>query len=264
MKIITLTTDFGTKDHYVGVLKGVIKSIYPEVNIIDITHEIGFTDVYAASYVLKVSHRYFPADAIHVVVVDPGVGSSRRSIAVRTEMGIFIGPDNGCLTSILDLYADAEIRMIENTSLMLDYISNTFHGRDIFAPVAAHVAKGVLFTDLGMRITEPQKLTLPSFKIESGKFHSTIQYIDKFGNIITNINHMDHFLKVGEGILLEFPDKFKAKSAATFSMVKEGELAVVPGSSGYYEIIVNQGSAADTVKAKPGQSVILNIQRGTK
>jgi S-adenosyl-L-methionine hydrolase (adenosine-forming) len=264
MKTITLTTDFGTKDHYVGVMKGVIKSIHPDANIIDITHEIGFADIFAASYILKVSHRYFPDNAIHVVVVDPGVGSTRRSIAVRTEKGIFVGPDNGCLTSILDLYADAETRMIENTDLMLDYVSNTFHGRDIFAPAAAHLAKGIRFADLGMRITEPNRLTFPSFKIESGKFNSAIQYIDKFGNIITNINYRDHLLKVGEDILLEFPDKFTAKTAATFSAVKQGELAVVPGSSGYYEIIVNQGSAADMVKAVPGQSVILNIPGGIK
>ena len=161
MSIITLTTDFGASDGYVGTMKGVILSIAPDVALVDITHEIAPQNIRQAAYVLHDAAPYFPRGTIHLAVVDPGVGSARRALAVRTSHGFLVGPDNGLFTLFLADEPDAECRAITNAKYMLPRISSTFHGRDVFAPVAAHLANGADLADLGPRITDPVTFPIP-------------------------------------------------------------------------------------------------------
>ena len=164
MTFITLLTDFGYRDNYVGVMKGVISSINPEAGIIDLTHDLPAHDIGAAAFSLFGAYRYFPAGTIHVAVVDPGVGSSRDVLAVRTEKWTFLAPDNGLLTYIMDEIKFFETRRVDSPDLMLSSVSQTFHGRDVFAPVAAHLSRGVAFDSLGPPAASPIKL--PSLEPE--------------------------------------------------------------------------------------------------
>src|SRR5512136_525753 len=163
MSIITLTTDFGTSDGYVGTMKGVILSIAPNVTLVDITHEIAPQHIRQAAYVLYAAASYFPTAAIHLAVVDPGVGSRRRALVVRTSRGFLVGPDNGLFTLFLDDEPDAECHSITNPAFMLPYVSATFHGRDVFAPVAAHLARrdALELSEFGPRVSDAVTLALP-------------------------------------------------------------------------------------------------------
>src|SRR5215469_2500753 len=159
--IISLTTDFGMRDWFVGTMKGVIFTINPRANIVDITHEIPPGDIRTGAFALMASWRYFPKGTVHVAVVDPGVGSRRQAIAVQTQNGVFIGPDNGVLSWALKGEKIKTIRLLENSKYFLDSISRTFHGRDIFAPVAAHVSRGLPVQRLGTELKDFRRLPWP-------------------------------------------------------------------------------------------------------
>src|SRR5258706_11301544 len=184
--LITLTTDFGQSDHFVGTMKGVILGIAPRARIVDITHEIAPYELNEAAFVIAQAWRYFPKGTIHVVVVDPGVGSSRRPILAEAGGQFFVAPDNGVLSMIFDA-APHKVRMISNPKLMRREISRTFHGRDVFAPAAAHLAKGVRPAAFGKLINDYVRVWL-SKPSECGpnKWRGTILKVDSFGNLITN------------------------------------------------------------------------------
>lgn len=262
MTTITLTTDFGLNDPYVGSMKGVILSIAQSAVIVDISHSLDFADVRQASFILEASHKYFPPGTIHVIVVDPGVGGSRRAVAARTEPGVFLAPDNGCLTRILYLYPNAEIRSIENRALMLKNISNTFHGRDIFAPAAAHLADGVDFSRLGPVINDPVRYEIERCAVKKDSITAHVIHIDAFGNMVTDIPLDYQDIQHRGELKLTFTGDYTVIPADTYESLPEERLGIVPGSSGYYEIVINRGSAASRLAAGMGDELVLTLIGG--
>jgi S-adenosylmethionine hydrolase len=240
--LITLLTDFGLRDVYVGVIKGVIATINPEVKVIDLSHQIPPQNILAARFALMNAIPYFPDSTIHVGVVDPGVGSKRRGVAIAIDKGYLIGPDNGIFSGILEQNRPKKAVELNNAQYWrtLD-ISSTFHARDIFAPVAAHLAKGVRWEDLGSEI-ELDSLTrvdLPTYQHTKFEIIGLIQYIDIFGNLITNIpataiKHKSWSIKINDIVI---------PRGETYSSVSPGELVSLVGSHGWVEIAVNGGSA---------------------
>ena len=230
--IITLLTDFGLQDVYVGVMKGVIKSICPDVDLIDLSHNIPRQDIYSASFALQSAIDYFPPDTIHLVVVDPTVGSKRKAIAMVCEAGYFICPDNGILTGVLNKYKPEKIYHLNNSNYWLNnHISHTFHGRDIFAPIAAHIANGISLDHLGDSL-EPENiitLNLPTIKVIEDRVIGCIQYIDIYGNLVTNITA--EVLKDQSWHVIT--DDAKIRQGKTYSSVKQLDLVALIGSHGY-------------------------------
>ncbi|HLG30718.1 MAG TPA: SAM-dependent chlorinase/fluorinase, partial [Candidatus Brocadiales bacterium] len=186
--VITLLTDFGTKDSYVGIMKGIISGINPDANIIDLCHEIGRQDIFEGAYVLYSSYKFFPAGTIHVAVVDPGVGTKRKIICAKIRDYLFLAPDNGILSLVLTDEKPRLIIEVTNKKHFLPEISNTFHGRDIFAPVAAYLSRGINPLKLGKRLTKIKRIELPHPDAsKQGVLKGKVIYIDVFGNLITNI-----------------------------------------------------------------------------
>jgi S-adenosylmethionine hydrolase len=269
---ITLTTDFGTSDHFVGVMKGVITGIAPDAQVIDITHEIRPYDILDGAFVIAQAWRYFPKYSIHVVVVDPGVGSARRPILVEAGGHFFIAPDNGVLSLIYDATIDAtttskaqvkaelKVRVISNPKLMAPDVSRTFHGRDIFAPAAAHLARGSPRSGFGELIDDYVRIadTKPR-QLRHGVWSGMVFKADRFGNLITNF-HIDHFANLKtRAFELRAGDQRIHRLALTFSEVAIGDLAIVVGSSGYLEIAANQASAASLLGCGSRSPVELEI-----
>lgn len=243
-RIITLTTDFGMHDHYVGSMKGVILGINNEAKIVDITHELPKYDIFKAAITVQNCYKYFPKETIHVVVVDPGVGSSRKPIALQTEHGIFIGPDNGVFSFILEQDEESNVLEITNSEYMLNIVSNTFHGRDIFAPVAAHLSLGIDTSKMGKRVNSPVLLDINKPRVNDNEIIGEVIYTDSFGNLITNI-HIYMIESFKEILIGEHVIDTVAKS---YQDVEKGKLLAIIGSSGFLEISVNQGNAADLIK----------------
>lgn len=237
--IITLTTDFGSQDSYVGAMKGVILSINPCANIVDISHEIKPFDTNGCSYFLSTFYKYYPPNTINVVVVDPGVGSSRKPLLLKLDDHYFIGPDNGIFTSVFRQAKHSEIYLLNNTDYFLADVSTTFHGRDIFAPVSAHLSKNIPPDILGEKIDEVILLDEDQPKIEHHRIVGKIIYTDRFGNHITNISGdlLDQLRKIRIGnIELE-------GISHSYSESPRGTLLAIIGGSGLLEISVNMGSA---------------------
>jgi S-adenosylmethionine hydrolase len=257
--LITLTTDFGGCDHFVGTMKGVIAGIARQAQVVDITHEVNAFEVSDGAFTIAQAYRYFPKKTIHVVVVDPGVGSSRRPILAEMGGQYFIAPDNGVLSMIYSR-EQPKVRHITADRYFLKPLSRTFHGRDIFAPVAAHLAAGVLPAKFGRRIEDFLKLTLdqPS---RTGKraWTGTVLKVDHFGNLITNL-HIDEFLDVRtRPFELNIGLEQLTRLALTFSEGSQGELFVIAGSSGFIEVAANQASAAKRLGCGVGSPVELTI-----
>lgn len=254
MSIITLTTDFGLKDHYAASMKGVMLSINSGANIVDITHEIKPQDVEHAAYVILCAYPHFPANTIHVVVVDPGVGTSRNILVVAAFDQIFIGPDNGVFSYILDQSGSTITRALENASLFLPDISNTFHGRDIMAPVAARLSTGTSFESVGGIIENPVRLASIKPKESPGQVNGRIIHVDGFGNLVTNISE-----DMIRGWTLELrvgPIRLNSIEPA-YANVPDGEYLAIIGSSGFVEIAKNQASAHIPDQLTRGTPVII-------
>lgn len=242
--VITLTTDFGTSDPFVGIMKGVIAGISPGANVIDITHEIAPYDILEGAYVIAQAWRHFPPQTIHVAIVDPGVGSERRPILAEAGGHFFIAPDNGVLSMVFD-DAKPKVRIISNAKLMAREISRTFHGRDIFAPAAAHLSVGALKSGFGKVIDDYIWIegTRPAQTSAQG-WCGMIFKPDRFGNLITNF-HIDDFAELtSRPFELRIGQQIVRRLALTFSEAEIGELVAIVGSSGYLEIAANQASAA--------------------
>ena len=255
--IITLTTDFGTKDGFVGTLKGVLWSICPAAQIADISHEISPQNVLEGAYALWRAYAYFPSGTIHLGVVDPGVGTSRRPIAARLGRQTFVGPDNGLFTP---MFEDAEkntlpleIVHLTNGKYFLPEVSRTFHGRDIFAPVAAHLANGVPLEELGPAIRDPVRLSMLKPEKTDCGWRAHVAVIDVFGNCTTDLpaaalsghDQVNFRLQGGEvrGLVASYGDK------------KPGELVALVDSESYVEIAIVDGSAAKTLGVQVGDVV---------
>ncbi|MBZ5561403.1 MAG: SAM-dependent chlorinase/fluorinase [Acidobacteriia bacterium] len=258
-QVITLITDFGTTDHFVGTMKGVILNINPEALIVDINHEIGSYDIFDAAYTLAQSYRFFPSDTIHLVVVDPGVGTARRPLLARTMEYKFVGPDNGVFSLIYEREENVEVRHVTSDHYFLNPVSNTFHGRDIFAPIVGWLSKGLEVDKFGEPITDYAKFTSPKPKKTGDNLVKGVTLrIDKFGNIITNITPQDI-----PQLFAENPPPFRiivnqqeiTRLNLAYSMGKPGELFAIVGSSGFIEICTNRGSAAKALNASRGSEV---------
>jgi len=269
VSIITLTTDFGLADGYVGTMKGVILGIDPTATIVDISHEIAPQDVRAAAYTLYTTYPYFPQGTIHLVVVDPGVGSERRAIALRTPQATFVAPDNGVLSYVVADERVEEIVHLNNSRYRLSPMSRTFHGRDIFAPAAAHLARGIRLAELGQTLTEiitfplPQRWAKVSDRAPSpdGTIVGQIIHVDRFGNLITSIMSKD---LVDHPLLREVIITTKGQSirgiASNYAEGMPGKLLALIGSSDHLEIAVSGGSASQTLAAKVGDEVLLKVE----
>lgn len=255
-RVITLLTDFGHEGGYVSALKGVILSINPEVHIVDISHEVGPQNVFEGAFTLFVNYRFFPKDTIHVAVVDPGVGSARKLLCARTSSGVFIAPDNGLLTPILDREKDFEIREINNQKLFLPAVSHTFHGRDKMAPAAAHLSRGLAFSKVGPKVSRWKRISFDMPHLNKHHVEGKVISIDRFGNLITNITS-EHLFQLGprESLRVRIKGRQISRVARFFSEVPRGELLALVGSSDFLEISKNLGSAAAALKATLGDPV---------
>ncbi|NEQ53301.1 MAG: SAM-dependent chlorinase/fluorinase [Leptolyngbya sp. SIO3F4] len=256
MGLITLLTDFGHKDNYVGVMKGVIASISPSSQVVDVTHGIQPQDILAARFNLLTSYDYFPVDTIHIVVVDPGVGTQRAAIAaqVKTSVGLqtIITPDNGVLTG----FPLTKVVTLTNSEYWrTSHPSQTFHGRDIFASSAAHLARGIPMNALGesLPVASLRNLNISNPTTTTQGYCSSIQYIDHFGNAVTTVHSQlltsqSWYVQVGDHTI---------PSHTTYGNAKLGKALALIGSHGYVEIAVNGGSAAETLNVDIGDSVEL-------
>ena len=257
--ILTLTTDFGLDDHYVGAMKGVVLGICPDARIVDISHGVRPFEISEGAYTIAQAWRCFPAGTVHVVVVDPGVGSSRRPILVEAGRHYFIAPDNGVLAMVY-LKETAKVRLISNESLYRRPVSRTFHGRDIFAPVAAHLAAGLSPAHIGDPIDNYLK---PDFvkPHRAGKrtWIGQILKIDHFGNIVTNFHVEDYGDLALRNFQMELGPVTVTALGNNYAERAPGELFAILGSSGYYEVSLSQGSAAGKIKCETGTAIELLV-----
>ncbi len=259
--VITLTTDYGTSDHLVGVLKGVILRIVPNATIVDINHHVAPFDVLDAALTIAAAYRYFPARTVHVVIVDPGVGTDRRPILVTADQYYFVAPDNGVLSLIYERESAVSVRHITAEHYFLSPVSNTFHGRDIFAPVAAWVAKAYQTEAMGEEITDYVRFALPRAKAAGGALKGVVLRVDSFGNLVTNFTAEDLPAATGaDGKLgMQVGGKRVEKLAQTFANGAAGEPVAIVGSSGFVEIAVNKAQAARVLGVNRGAEVLLEI-----
>ncbi|MBM2834197.1 MAG: hypothetical protein HW406_1358 [Candidatus Brocadiaceae bacterium] len=284
-RVITLLTDFGNQDAYVGIMKGVIAGINPFANIIDICHSIHPQDIFGGAYLLYTSYKYFPRKTIHVAVVDPGVGSKRDIVCVETKDYFFLLPDNGILSFIIQNEKPKSIFRITNNKYFLPSPSNTFHGRDVFAPVAAHLSLGLKPQQLGIKINQLEQLDIPKpVSKKTGQVDGQIIYIDRFGNLITNITKEYLVKGVGgqesEDRSQKLENRIKQRKTTlkelfslcntietvigrkkvvglsnTYLDVNAGEPLVLFGSAGFLEISINQGNAQKYFRVDRGNKI---------
>jgi S-adenosyl-L-methionine hydrolase (adenosine-forming) len=254
---ITLTTDFGTRDWFIGAMKGVVLGINPRAVTVDLTHEIPPGDIRAGAFTLMAGYDCFPKGTVHVVVVDPGVGSQRRAIAAQTANYLFVGPDNGVLSWALAREKIKAIRLLENPKYFLGTISHTFHGRDIFAPTAAHLSCGVSLKQFGRKLNDVVRFPWPKPTKQRNEIRGEIVYIDRFGNAITNLQA--GLIPNGRKIICGAIGKQKVRCALAlfYGAVPANSPVAVMGSSGFLEIAVNGGSAARQFGLTIGDAVIV-------
>ncbi len=275
--LISITTDFGLDDGYVGTMKGVMAGIAPGATFVDITHTIEPQDVRAAAYVLWTALPYFPPGSVHLVVVDPGVGTVRRAIASRTSWGVLVGPDNGVFSYVWGAAPPELTVTLEATKYQRAAVSRTFHGRDIFAPAAAHIAMGVPLNAFGSVVEDAVRLPVPRAQISASEIRGEVVYIDRFGNVITSIGRM-----VWEGPVLHLDPVFSDEEPRivradklvvtvagreigpirrTYGEVAPGDALALVGSEGMLEVATNRGHGARDIGLKVGDPVEVSLAR---
>jgi len=256
--MLTLTTDFGLQDVYVGVMKGVIANINPHLNVVDLTHDISPQNIAAGRFALMNAVPYFPRDTVHIGVIDPGVGSDREGCAIAFSNGFLVGPDNGLFSGVLHQFpAQKAVSLTNPKYWRSETVSSTFHGRDIFAPVAAYLASGVPIQELGedIPIDHLQEFSFPSPQFSDNQMIGYVQYIDYFGNLITNIPAIE--VRGNEWNITV--NNQTIPRGRTYSDVAPHELIALIGSHGWVEIAVNQGSAVKALSLTYGDRVDINF-----
>ncbi|MEG4343714.1 SAM-dependent chlorinase/fluorinase [Microcoleus sp. A003_D6] len=266
-RIITLLTDFGLSDVYVGVMKGAIAQINPQLKVIDITHQIPSQNIAAARFCLMTAFAYFPPETVHIAVVDPGVGSKRRGVAIQCANGFLVGPDNGLFSGVLSRESalakpSKRIASVELTNpkyWRTPQPSSTFHGRDIFAAAGAHLANGVALEELGECIDPASlvQLQIPNCAVTATGVEGCVQYVDRFGNLITNIPNNCIIGNNWSVTISNSYDTIRIPRGKTYSDSEPGDLIAITGSDGWLEIAVNGGSAQSVLKLECGAIVQL-------
>lgn len=260
MNIVTLTTDFGTSDWFVGTMTGVVLSINPRASVVNVTHEIPAGDIRDGAFVLAASCRYFPKNTVHVAVVDPGVGGPRKAVAVRTTNYFFVGPDNGVLSFALAREKIKAIRVLANEALFLPGVGRTFHGRDVFAPVAAHLSNGLSIERVGPPAKAFVQLDWPAPWRRRDAIEGEIVRLDRFGNAITNIPSD----MIGEREIVGAvvgKERISCPLKPFYQAVAAGKPVAVVGSHGFIELAVNGGSAAKSLGLRVGDGVLVKARR---
>jgi S-adenosylmethionine hydrolase len=262
LPVIALITDFGLRDWFVGVMKGVILSINPNATTIDLVHNVPRHDVVAGSFAALATYRFVPQGAIVVIVVDPGVGTERAILCMRSGGRCFLAPDNGVLTGIVEREGFERVVAVENDKYFIKPVSFTFHGRDIFAPVAGHLSLGLEMDRLGREVKELRKVEIPSPRIDGEALVLTVRWIDAFGNVITDcpedlvaelVGRWGRDLALAQGAgQIKFTDDYEA--------VGRGDLLAIVGSTGHLEISVREGNAARTLDLRIGSK--LHLMKG--
>jgi S-adenosylmethionine hydrolase len=262
--IITLTTDFGLNDHFVGTVKGVILNIFPDVEIVDICHSVQAFDVLDGALTIAQSYAYFPSGTVHLVVVDPGVGTDRRPLLVTSDRHRFVAPDNGVLSMVYNQEERLHIRHVTAEHYSLQPVSNTFHARDIFAPVAAWLAKGVDSEKFGEEITDFVRFNPPKPKPGDGNnLHGIVLKVDRFGNLVTNFTPKDAPMLFGVDpapFTISVGKHQITEIHSTYSEGAPGKIFGILGSMGYLEIAADRGSAAKIVGSGKGTEVVISLQ----
>jgi S-adenosyl-L-methionine hydrolase (adenosine-forming) len=261
--LITLTTDFGYQDSFVGIMKGVIYAINPDAHVIDLTHGVPPQNVMAGALILQHSIRYFPPGTIHVVVVDPGVGSPRRPILIEFDGSYYIGPDNGVLSVAFERKQPSSITLLSNKAFQLNPTSNTFHAREIFAPVAAHLSLGVPASEFGEKLDTFVELIIPKLARRELRIEGEIIYIDSFGNLFTNVRERDLTGLPRDLLRISLGPVEVGGFSPNYSNVSTGEFACVFNSWGLLEIALNKGNARQRTGAKVGDKISVDVKQVT-
>ncbi len=262
-KIVALLTDYGTRDQYAGSLRGAVLAACPDAQVVDISHDIGHHAIREAGFVLRASVTAFPAGTAFVAVVDPGVGTDRRAIAVRAGGYFFVGPDNGIFSFILIDHPEAEVRELTNAGLFRSNVAPTFHGRDIFGPVAGALVRGTAFEEVGPKVEDAFHFEFPKPQfVEDGALEGHVIYVDVFGNLVTSLGGeaWEKLLQGVGGDLTEIVaevNRVVVPVVSTFGDVPEDDACAYLGSAGRIEIAVNQSSAAERFEAEIGLPVRL-------
>ncbi len=258
-RILTFTTDFGLNDPFVGIMHGVVLGIHSDTTIVDLCHAIASYDILDGAWTIAQSYRFFPPRTVHVVVVDPGVGSERRPIIVETEQHIFVAPDNGVLSMVEARETKFVVRHVTAERYFLQPVSQTFHGRDVFAPIAAWLSKGVAPGEFGPEISDYVRLPVPLVEhVGPDSFRGTVIKVDKFGNLITNLGALDVpelFGTAAPSLELLIAGQTITKLCHSYAEGAENQIFLIVGSSGYLEIAATQASAADKLAAGAGTPV---------
>jgi S-adenosylmethionine hydrolase len=259
MSTITLTTDFGLADWYVGAMKGVIRARAPAAQAIDLTHQVAPGNIRQGALALRCAYAYFPEGTVHVAVVDPGVGGPRPPLAARSRRFGFVGPDNGVLALALAAEGECAVRRIENPALILPKVGNTFHGRDVFAPVAAALAAGLDFAEVGPEAADWTRLPWPEPRRWAWGWAGEVVHVDRFGNALTNLPS-----RLIEGfapaqVRVRLPRGRTCPVGSCYAAVAPGRAVAVPGSSGFLEVAVRDGQAAPSLGLRAGAPVRLAI-----
>ena len=253
--VITLTTDFGLRDPYVAEMKAAILGITRAVHIVDVTHEVQRHDVVEGALALEAAAPHFPPGTVHLAVVDPGVGTARRGLAVATDGALFVGPDNGLFTPFLEP-GTWEAVELSAEEFRRPTVSRTFHGRDVFAPAAAHLARGLPLGRLGPRVTDPVRLTWPEVRSVSGTIAGAVVHVDRFGNLVTSI-HASAIEALGVDVAVRIAGR-SLPLVGTYGDLAPGGVGAVVGSSNRLEIAVREGSAAVRLRARRGTPVLVS------
>ena len=263
-RIVTFTTDFGLQDPFVGTMHGVVLNVHAETRIVDLCHAVPSFNLLDGALTIAQAYRFFPPRTVHVVIVDPGVGSARRPILVETEDYIFLAPDNGVLSLVEKRETRFTVRHITADRYFLQPVSRTFHGRDIFSPVAGWLSKGVTPEDFGPEITDYVRLPLPRVERGAdGRAYGSVIKVDKFGNLITNLTEMEVpslFSAEPQGLMLTVAGRAITRVCRSYAEGGDEELFAIVGSSGYVEIGARQASAAEKLCVGVGEPVSVVVK----
>lgn len=259
--LIVLMTDFGLKSSYVAQMKGVMLGINPDLNIVDLTHGISPQNVKEGAFIIGGSYKYFPKGTIFVCVVDPEVGMDRKIVLLKADGYFFIAPDNGLLTLIIEKESEKKICSVENTEYFLEKISPTFHGRDIFAPVAAHLSLEHELSRFGPEIQGIKKIVLKELIVKENEIQGEVIFMDRFGNAVTNIE--GEFLREKNidfsSLVVKFKGYYVIGISRSYADKGVGEILAIVGSNGYLEIAINKGSAEGECGVKVGDKVRVSV-----